>query len=548
MTSTHFTTGTTITSEWLNDVNDAVYEGNITAEGVQYTPPFTGGVTETVEAKLAQTVSVKDFGAVGDGVTDDTAAFQSAVDYVASLDNGGAIYIPIGEYSITSTVSMDRSADSSLGRVSLFGEDQNGTRIVYSGSGDCFYIANSHTGTGEPNSSYQSISDMTILGPSKAADSSAITVNLAPFLRFSSLNIQGFDYGLYLQDADQFYAEKLTIRFNNQGIFARKAASPGAASVQPNNHTYVSCSIGNNTTSGGSWFGGADINFFGGDVEYNGGSNALGFGLKFSDCGYEGGRGANIQGVYFEGNHGVADIILSATTVNTNPILNSVHQINADFKRLNSAAIDSTYHIYCDFGNPATVGVQKVILTGCSFRVYGGYTGTNPVVYYNATQPTLDTFFDLGSYYQLATEKPEFVQNLNKEDAVVTKLTNQTFTSGVLGQWLLDTIVPPSALWSPSFSTNNIIINSSGTYAISVFLQLSTLTSGQKRIVINKNGSPIGYGEATGTSELIEATTTWRLTEGDLIGVSFIQSTGSPQDIVGGSLSNSALTITKIYG
>jgi parallel beta-helix repeat protein len=95
MASTHFTTGTTITSEWLNDVNDAVYEGNITAEGVQYTPPFTGGVTETVEAKLAQTVSVKDFGAVGDGVTDDSAAIQAALDAVA---DGGNLYFPVGEY------------------------------------------------------------------------------------------------------------------------------------------------------------------------------------------------------------------------------------------------------------------------------------------------------------------------------------------------------------------------------------------------------------------------------------------------------------------
>lgn len=104
MASTHFTTGTTITSEWLNDVNDAVYEGNITAEGVQYTPPFTSGVTETVEAKLAQYISVKDFGAVGDGVTDDTVAIQNA------LDSASSIYFPEGIYVIKQSITVSSNS------------------------------------------------------------------------------------------------------------------------------------------------------------------------------------------------------------------------------------------------------------------------------------------------------------------------------------------------------------------------------------------------------------------------------------------------------
>ena len=47
---------------------------------VTYTPPFAGSVATNVEAKLAQYVSVEDFGAVGDGITDDSGAIQAALD------------------------------------------------------------------------------------------------------------------------------------------------------------------------------------------------------------------------------------------------------------------------------------------------------------------------------------------------------------------------------------------------------------------------------------------------------------------------------------
>ena len=60
----------------------------------------TGAVERTVESKLRDTVSVKDFGAVGNGVADDTTALNLA------LAASTFVVIPTGTYAISSTVTI----------------------------------------------------------------------------------------------------------------------------------------------------------------------------------------------------------------------------------------------------------------------------------------------------------------------------------------------------------------------------------------------------------------------------------------------------------
>lgn len=81
-------------------------EGNpqaISLEGSMAAPDFTASgssITRTSSEKLSDTVSIKDFGAIGDGLTDDTLAIQNA------LTAHDAVYMPAGEYLITATIGL----------------------------------------------------------------------------------------------------------------------------------------------------------------------------------------------------------------------------------------------------------------------------------------------------------------------------------------------------------------------------------------------------------------------------------------------------------
>lgn len=101
-----------------------------TAEGMTFLQTGTGSQARTVQSKLREIISVKDFGAIGDGNADDTAAIQAAVDYASSL-YGAEVFFPCGNYKITSPILQRPNSNITLvGQGNL----QGGTNIIATGA------------------------------------------------------------------------------------------------------------------------------------------------------------------------------------------------------------------------------------------------------------------------------------------------------------------------------------------------------------------------------------------------------------------------------
>lgn len=134
-------------SDILNFTNTYTYEGQAAGYTVQTGPTAGNPVTLSLQSWLDQFASVLDFGAVGDGVTDDTAAINRALYQLYCREVNPQIrrslFFPAGVYRVTGSINIPPYA-------TLYGEGNNSS-VITMDEGVTAYVAQTadslqHTG------------------------------------------------------------------------------------------------------------------------------------------------------------------------------------------------------------------------------------------------------------------------------------------------------------------------------------------------------------------------------------------------------------------
>lgn len=126
---------------WPNEASvDAALSAISTSLGgndANFRSILTGAVDRPLRNKLADQTSVKDYGAKGDGVTDDVAAFNAGLAAIQATGLPGSLLMPAGNYIVSSPISITGAGTT------LRGEGRAVSRITNtSGTGNAITISN----------------------------------------------------------------------------------------------------------------------------------------------------------------------------------------------------------------------------------------------------------------------------------------------------------------------------------------------------------------------------------------------------------------------
>lgn len=390
-----------------------------------------------------------DFGAIGDGATDDTAAMQ------AWLATGGHLRLAAGNFKVTSPLVFSESAGTDwrngTATLSITGDGANCTFISYSGADSdtvlrvngVFPVANSFRCEG-----------FTI----KRADGTAASVGsgtgiwLKNMQSFEVANMKIFRHGvgLYMEGCLTGTVRNNTIIYNGVGSWAEIGT---AGTSTPNVFKFDAVNFSANYTRGLKVIGGSGVTVENCNFDGVGSTDTNGIGIEVVNMGTAGGVGLLCNNDYFENIGGTAAYVTHGNLPCSYVFKDCIFNRFGDDPT--TPGVNPTRKMQGVVFDPAGLGAGTAAalldLRGSAWNAYMGW------VYDAAALPVLIgagagydglTVLDEGARFQLATEVPSYAVKVNRVQAIAAS----AYFNGTT-----------AALTSP-FNISGAVRNSAGDY------------------------------------------------------------------------------------
>ena len=323
MTSTVFVDqSTVIEASWLNDVDKVVYDN------------YSGIIA-----------NVRAHGAVGDGVTDDTAAIQATIALVEASSTGGIVYLPTGSYKVTANLTITwpklcviRGAGSRLTNILDYRTSVGTQGCVSYDAGAVIGTDDAYMGTWTGGFTLTKSINQTIvtglvitsMGTGVGLYANAIVGGV-----YKDLAVHGYATNIYMVDCLGFVIRDVYTNQTNYGIYLAGYSAIGGSGP---NAVIIENVIASACGTWGLYINGGMVQVLGGTYSDCGTMATVSGGIcQVTDAAIGLPKTLTIQAAWFERNRGSADVYINNPVGTTTPGSFSIS--NSLFSR-----IDSTYY------------------------------------------------------------------------------------------------------------------------------------------------------------------------------------------------------------